>query len=143
MSLSVLTDINAHITPSQGVAPIASTGATHTGTGIDRAGTSGDQEYLSGTLAVSVGAATGAPSSFTVDAHLEDSADNSSFAAISPAVAITQMTASGMGTVGFNLKGLRRYVRAVVVTTITGGTSPTLPVAADVILGGAVKLQTP
>ena len=36
-----------------------------------------------------------------------------------------------------DLSGYKRYIRAVVTTTFTGGTTPAIPVAVTVALGGA------
>jgi hypothetical protein len=66
-----------------------------------------------------VGAITG-----TIDAKLQDSADDSSFADLSPAVAITQLAATGddqLAVLSAKEGSHRRFVRAVV--TPTGGST--------------------
>lgn len=140
MSISILTDVGSHITNSVSITPRAQTAATVEGSGIDRCAP-GDQQYQSCQLFVSVGPTTGTPDSFSVAVTMEDSADNLSFAAMSPAVAITTITAINTSQyVNVNLKGARRYVRAVAVVAFVGGTSPTVGIAANVTLGGATKL---
>lgn len=60
----------------------------------------------------------------TVDVKVQDSADDSSWADLSPAVAITQMAATDDGkmpVISVKEGSHRRYVRVVV--TITGGTA--------------------
>jgi hypothetical protein len=42
--------------------------------------------------------------------------------------------------VNVDLSGLKRYVRVVTTVTFTAGTSPAIPVAAAVVLGGAESL---
>lgn len=54
-------------------------------------------------------------SSATLDAHLEDSADNSSFAALSTPITITQMLAAGNAVIQTVVRNPRRYLRVVVV----------------------------
>lgn len=60
----------------------------------------------------------------TVDFKLQDSADNSSFADVSPSIAITQITASGIRKLDARTRQVRQYVRGVVTvavaTTVVG-----------------------
>lgn len=140
-----ITDQGHAILSVLSVAPIASTGATHNGVAVDRIPSS-DQSFRSGLLEVSIGAATGSPTALTVDCSVQESADGSTgWAAITAGhggpIAMTQATAgSQVVQVPFTMTGTYRYLRAVVVTTLTAGTSPTLPVAANIVLAGARKV---
>ena len=136
MSVSPKTDIHANILARVGTVPANSSGA-QTGTGIDRMG------YSSCLLVVETGAASGTPSPQTCDCKLQESSDDGSpdaYADISGA-AITQITAdNGRAHVSVNLAGCERYIRAITTVSLTGGSSPKWPVAAEIILGGADNL---
>lgn len=111
------------------IALLVGTAGANNGTGVDRAG------YDELELLVSTGAATGTPTSFSVDAKIQDSADNSSFADVS-GLAITAITADNTtGSVAkIDASGLRRYVRVVTTPAYVGGTSPKVPVATVLLL---------
>lgn len=56
----------------------------------------------------------------TLDGKIQDSADNASFADVSPAISFTQVTTTAdTQKVAFNAKSVRRYVRYV-GTIVTG-----------------------
>lgn len=128
--------------------PAAVAAGTRNGTGIDRLARGSPQSCL---LWAYTGAATGAPDSYTVDAKVQDSADNITFADyvpprspanVQPGVAadgaITQITAdSSLATKAIDLSSAKRYVRVSEVTTLTGGTTPKALVASGLILAGA------
>lgn len=87
---------------------------TTNGTGVDTLGYGDDLVVI-----LDVGAVSGTTP--TLDVTIQDSADNSSFAAITGA-AFSQFTAANkQGVLRVNLDGKRRYIRAV--ATI-GGTTP-------------------
>ncbi len=118
------------------VDPVASTGATHDGAGINR------ETFNAGLFAVAAGAATGSPTGQTVDAKLQDSADDVTYADVvvplGLIVAITQITAdSKVAELGGNLSTVRKFIRTRVVTTLTGGSSPTIPVSVTGALTGS------
>lgn len=95
--------------------PVASISATANGTGVDL------QPYH-GQMAIVVDAKNSSGTLPTLDVKLQDSADNSSFADISPAVAITQVTTvASVQKLVVNVQSIRRYVR--IVQTL-GGTTP-------------------
>lgn len=58
----------------------------------------------------------------TVDFKLQDSADNATFADMSPAQAIVQLTATGSARLEGRVRGYRQYVRGV----LTVGTAATV-----------------
>jgi hypothetical protein len=133
----VPTDIGAHIIERIGNVPLASSGgAARNGTGIDRQG------FHSAVLVCSSGAVTGAPTSFTFAAKVQDSDDNSVFADYKDdgtnVTAIANITAANsIARKRFSLMRARRYVRVVETVTFVGGTTPTLAVQETVTLGGA------
>jgi len=128
----IQTDAGKYIKPVAGFSPQASDGtAAIEGPAIDRTG------FLSAVLHGRTGAVTGAPTAQTYDLKLQESADGSTWTDI-PGAAITQITAADTeADVNVNLAGAEKYIRAVGTVTFTGGTTPTLQVAATVILGGA------
>ncbi len=133
----IATDIGAYALPQIGIPSTNSAAATTDGTAIDRMTQGADQGWLSCILAFNVGSASGTPDSFTADCKLQESdASGSGFTDITGA-AVTQRTAAGQGFVNVNLKGCKRYIRATVTVAFVNGTSPRLPVAATIVLGGA------
>lgn len=102
--------------------PSASIVATGNGTGVDII-------QFTGQIAIVLdcGAAT-AGSSPTMDIKIQDSADNSSFADLSPAFAFTQVTNAASvqkKVLSKDAAVVRRYIRAV--KTIGGTSSPAFP----------------
>jgi len=129
-------DLSEQLKLMRDVDPVASTGATHTGAGIDR------QTFGAGLFQIAVGVATGSPTGQTVIATLQDSADNSTFANATAVTGLTVLgasitTDSKVQELGGDLSSLRRYIRLSIVTTLTAGTSPTLPVSSVCALSGA------
>lgn len=137
LGLAVAWDVGAQLTTKIGNVPVAASAGTRNGAAIDRQG------FLSAVISATCGAATGTPTSFTYDAKVQDSADGSTgWADYKPdgatVAAITQITAVNTnGRRNVNLVNAKRYIRVVETVAFVGGTSPTLAVAEDVILGGA------
>ncbi len=106
--------------------------ANTNGTGVDTQG------YNSAAVSLETGAVTGTTP--TLDVAIQDSADNSVFAALSPAVAFTQVTAANNSQIlrldGLGLTGRRRYIRAVATV---GGTTPNFTSSCVVLLGRAFR----
>ena len=106
--------------------------ANGNGIGVDTLG------YNSAAVIQEVGAVSGTTP--TLDTKVQDSADNSAFADLSPAVAFTQVTAANNSQIlrldGLNLAGRRRYLRAVATV---GGTSPNFQTSVVVLLGRAFR----
>lgn len=73
-------------------------------------------------LVLSFGAGGG--TSPTLDVKIQDSADDSTYADLSPAKAFTQVTdaAASFQTLGLDTRSVRKFIRAVATLT---GTSPT------------------
>jgi hypothetical protein len=131
-------DIGAHVEVVAGTPPLADTGSVVNGTSVDL---TTKQSPHSGVLVAMAGAATGSPSAQTLNVKLQDSADDSTFADIVPAVAITEIAAdNGKQVVDVDLRNLRRYVRAVTTVVLTGGSTPTWPVATALVMGGQEEI---
>ncbi|MGA2332308.1 MAG: hypothetical protein ABSG75_11165 [Syntrophales bacterium] len=88
--------------------------ATGNGSGVDTLGYEGKLK-----ITLDIGTVTGTTP--TLDVKIQDSADNSTFADLSPAVAFAQQNAAGINHLGLDIRTVRRYVRAVATL---GGTSP-------------------
>ena len=132
-----VSQIGSYILVKAGTVPAAQAAATRDGTAIDRLG------YSSCVLFAQSGAVSGAPSTQTMDAKLQDSEDGSTgWADYTPptgTAAVTQITAaSSVSEKDVDLAGAKRYIRVRETVAFTAGTSPTLGAATQVVLGGAV-----
>lgn len=127
-------DIGASLKTLEGLAPAArSTGSTATtAAGIDRT------DYQSCVAVVHIGAATGSPSSFSAAFKLQESDDDSTWTDVEDSD--VTITAAGLTEVDVNLAAAKKYLRASLATTITGGTTPTLPSSCAIVFGGARNL---
>jgi hypothetical protein len=131
-------NIGGMVVSLQSVDPIVSAAATLNGTSIDRLA---HNMPLSCLLHTQTGAVTGAPTAISVVSTVQDSADNTNWAnylfdgvnaATTPAV--TAISADGNYSVDLTLA--RRFLRISTVVGFTGGTTPTIGVAAELVLGG-------
>ena len=128
--------LGEQIQDTSGLDPIASTGATHNGKVLNR------ELFNTIVWLVQGGATTGTPTSFTVDAKVQES-DASDGTGMTDAavgdfggVAITQQTAASFAVeLESDLQKLKKFVRIVVTTAFVGGTSPTIPVDVCATLG--------
>lgn len=131
------TDVGDIIKTIDGIHPANSGATTINGPWQDRRG------FQSCTVRGSNGAASGDPSSYTVDCKLQHASDSSGTGAadISGAAA-TQITADNSGQeFDVDLSSVSDgWIRAVVTVAFTGGSSPAVPVAATIVLGGASVL---
>lgn len=125
-----------------GTVPAAVSAGTRNGSAIDRT-VAGGVHYGTCTLFAASGAATGAPTTQTLDAKIQDSADGSTgWADYKPdgttVAAATQITAvNSSSELDVDLQGAKRYIRVVEVVAFTGGTTPTLGAQTVIVLGGA------
>lgn len=129
-------DIGAYIAAQSAFLPqsLAASG-TANGAGVDRINAS------SAVLYAQAGAATGGPSAVSVTFQLQDSADNSTFANVTSETSLITLSAASTGAeLDIDLTGLRQYVRVVGTAALTGGSSPTIPVSAVLVLGGQANL---
>lgn len=119
-----------------GIAPKAQPAGDVNGNVIDRLG------FFDAVVHLAVGAATGTPTAQGAALKLQtgDAADGSDMADVD-GVPIAALTADNtQSQLNVDLNPLKRYIRAVVTTSFTGGTSPTLPVAVTVALGAPVNV---
>lgn len=146
--MPIQTDIGSLLEPAVSLQPQAISGAADVnGGGVDRLGTPAVYMYYSCMLTLAVGASTGTPTSFTVDCRLQDSADNTTFADFKPdgvnVAKVPQVAAiNTVSRVNVNLTTANRYIRAVGKPAFVSGTSPTVLVAAAIILGGSDRVAT-
>lgn len=139
MANPIYQSIGEFFTPKQALAPLANAAGTRTSASLDRTG------FQSLVLMCSLGAVTGAPTSLTYDCKIQDSADGTTFADFLPdAVTVAKITQAVAGAQlvekNVNLAGARQFIRVVEVTAFVGGTSPALPAAVNLDLGGATSL---
>jgi hypothetical protein len=120
----------------QAVDPIAASSA-QTSAAIDTQG------YNSAVVVVTNGAATGSPTSYTVDAKVQHSDTSGGTYTDVSGAAITQITADNkIATIrleGLGGASVKRFIKVVVTPALTGGTSPKALIAATVHLGRAFK----
>lgn len=131
MSLDSVFGLTPLMKPLVGTAPFAAVAGTVTGSAIDRTG------FSRMTLVAAVGAATGAPSSFTVASKVTHCDTSGGSYVDLPGAAITTMTAAGVGQKEIDLKSAKQYLKIVTVTAFVGGASPTAPNSVLAILSGA------
>jgi hypothetical protein len=138
MGVSTKRDIGAHVAAKTGTLPKNDDGsAAVTGTEIDLTTIGNPKSCV---LNVQAGAATGSPTTQTLDAKIEHSPDNSTWADLSGA-ATTQIAADDtVEYLDVDLSGANRYVRVEHTVAFTGGSSPAWPVATQLIFGGADTL---
>jgi hypothetical protein len=136
-------NIGAYAVVVPGIAPQSSTGGTINGTGIDRQAHSMADSCI---VYQSAGAITGAPSAASVVTTLQHSSDNSTWSnytdpntnAVASTAALSAQNTSG--NLAVCLTSAKRYIRAVTVVTLTGGTSPAALVGVDLVLAGEDRL---
>lgn len=146
MTFGLFKKLGVLFKPVKGLPPLANAAGTRNGAAIDR-NVAGGVMYNSATLYAASGAETGGPTTRTLDAKIQDSADGSTGWAdyIPPGqatvAAITQITAvNSEAEVDIDLSGAKRYIRVVETVAFTGGASPTLNSQETVILGGADRI---
>jgi len=126
------TNAGDYVKLQKAIDPEDSAAATITGAAIDRTG------FNSCILHAAAGAATGAPSAQTVDAKIQDSATSGGSFVDFPGGAITQITADDSDAeVDIDLSGAKAFIKVVVTVAFTGGTTPAIPVASTLALGGS------
>lgn len=120
------------------VFPISASAAT-AGVGVDTKG------FNSAVAVVNNGAATGTPTSYTVDAKVQECDTNSLTAGDWEDVTgatITQITADS-ATELIRIEGLgtsrKRYLKLVITPAITGGSTPKALISGTILLGNAYQ----
>lgn len=84
------------------------------------------------------GEADGTPTSYSLAYKVQHSADNSNWADVSGLTA-SSTADNGLAVIAFKPGQLKRYIRAVVTPTFVEGTTPSVPVAAVLVLERATK----
>lgn len=138
MNTATQHNIGAYVVVATSVAPQAASASVN-GSGIDRFA---HNLPLSCVLHQVLGADSGSPSSFSVQTKLQHSPDDSTWAdydapgssTVAETAALTAVSTEN--SVAIDLSSADRYVRAVTTISFTGGTSPTIDVAADIVFGG-------
>ena len=123
-------DIGAFVNVQANPVPTGAAGTVN-GAAVDR------QDYLSCVLLLTAGSATGTPSTQTANAKIQDSADGSTGWADLTGAAVTELdTDDTESYVDVDLHAAKRYIRVVQVLALSGGSSPTWPIASVLVLGG-------
>ena len=91
----------------------------------DANGAGADLQGYQGVLKVILSSGDGGGTGPTLDAKIQDSADNSTFTDVSGKV-FTQVTSASIQSLAIDTRAVKRYIRAVLTIT---GTSPTFGLA--------------
>jgi hypothetical protein len=121
--------VGTKISVQMAVAPIAAD-SLQTSAAIDRKG------FFSAVLVVENGAATGSPSSYTVNAKMQHCAtSDGQFNDVTGEV-ITQIVANGVKQeLNIDLRSYERFVKVLVTPALAGGSSPKALISAVLVLG--------
>jgi hypothetical protein len=138
MTTALMKNIAGYALVASSVAPVASAAATINGASIDR---SKHNMPLSAIMHTATGAETGAPTGVSVQSTLQHAPDNATWtnflydgSTTAQGAAITAVNTDQNYAVDLTLA--QRYVRVQTVISFTGGTSPTVGLAAQLVLGG-------
>lgn len=141
MSMLNLSGHGAEMKNQIGTVPAASAAGTVNGTGVDRTG------FRYAVLEAMTGAATGSPTTQTLDVKLQHSdtvgSGYTDFQPLGTAAsgAVAQITAvNSRKRKTIDLFSAKQFVRVVTVTAFTGGSTPTLANSVSLILAGADTL---
>jgi hypothetical protein len=141
MGFAAQHNIGSYVVPVTSVFPESAAAGTINGSSIDR---SVHNMPNSCVLHQVVGAESGAPSAASVQTKLQHSPDNSTWSDYTIGTTVQEtaaLTAANTeNTAAIDLGGAYRFIRAVAIVSFTGGTSPAILVAADIILGGEREL---
>lgn len=145
MSVQVLNGLGPEIAATSAIAPSAASAGTQTSAAIDRL--ANGVKLDSCVLLAESGAIAGAPSTQTVDTKLQHcDTSGGSYADYTPdgtaaSGATGQITAANKrARKSIDLRGAKQYLKVVQVVAFSGGTSPTIGTAAQVIFGAADTL---
>ena len=137
MTQGFLQNIAAYIDRQQAVEPSASVAGAITGGAIDILNSG--NKYTSAVLYCRAGVPTGTPTSYTVTGKVQHSTASTTgwVDVTNGAISTISGTSAGAGaSVAINLAGLNQYVRFIGTIAITGGTTPTVPTAAEFTFTG-------
>lgn len=132
-SVDRMKNIGGYVGALIGIASIATDTAVN-GTEIDRH----TYDMQSCVLVVGTGSATGSPSAQSVAGKLQHTATTGTGYADVTNGAITAITADDtVATKDIDCSALNRFIRVVVTATLTGGSTPKIPVWACLVYGGS------
>jgi len=101
-------------------------------------------DYSSGQILLYPGAATGSPSALSVACQVQHSADGSTnwtnYSDPQGAGNLTLTAPSSQATINVNLIAALSYIRLQITPTLTGGSSPSIPVIGAIALGARSPL---
>lgn len=118
------------------LAPALRAAGTVNATGIDAF--SGGNHFDAATAVINIGALAGTPSSFSVVAKLQESANNSDWTDVD-GVTATYTAESAVHKLDYSPSGLKRYRRINFVVAFVSGTSPTVAISAVELAGDAKR----
>lgn len=142
------TDMAQLLRYAHGSDPVAQTAGAVNGAAADRIPGAG-QQFDSGLMIVSLGAVSGAPSSFTVTNKIQESDDNSTWSDVAWADILPDgdSAPSAMDTASTEqvvrlakLRNRERYLRVVSTAAFVSGTSPAVVHYSSLVLTGPNKL---
>jgi len=125
--------VGTDIATSLQIAPVSkSNSGTASGTVLSRVG------YESATFTFLTGAASGSPTGISISCKVQtgDAADGSDMVDI-PGATATITAENRAAEINVDLSGCKKYVRAYLTVSLSGGTSPSILVAAIAVLGDA------
>lgn len=118
-----IVDLGSEVTQANMISPAAVTSSAALGSSLDLQGYQGKVR-----ITLNIGAVTGTTP--TLDIKVQDSADNSSFADVSPAVAFAQKVTASANTndsIVVDTRAVRRYIK---LYGTAGGTTPSFTISA-------------
>lgn len=138
MDIVTQRNIGSLVALATSVRPQSASAGTINGAAVDRAA---HNTPYSCVLHTTAGAVSGAPTATSAQSKIQDSADGTNFADYLPdgvniAQAAALTAANTENALSVDLGNARRYIRAVTIVSFTGGTTPAVLVAADVVIGG-------
>ncbi|ADO68705.1 hypothetical protein [Stigmatella aurantiaca] len=125
------TDAGVLVAIRSGTAPAAVVAGSRNSAAVDRRG------FDSCVLAAQTGSASGGPTSLTLAAKLQESADGSTgWTDVAGAAIEPLISENGVARVNVRLPTAKRYLRVTETVSFTGGTSPTLGASSTLVLCG-------
>jgi hypothetical protein len=125
------TDAGVLVAPRSGTVPAAVAAGTRNSAAVDRLG------FDSCVLAAQTGAASGTPTTLSVAAKIQESADGATGWADIADAAIEPLTVeNGIARVNVRLPAAKRYLRVVETVAFTGGSTPTIGASSTIVLCG-------
>jgi hypothetical protein len=130
-----LANVGGHIAVVKGIKSTNASAGTITGAVIDRASYGYAESCV---IYAANGDAAGSPTAQSLNVKLQECATSGGTYTDVSGAAITAIAADDTAAYkDFDLTGVERYVKLVAVVAFTAGTTPSIPVNASLILGGA------